>query len=230
MTRESKCRKCSKSCLNLYLPEEVLEEALTFVDYEPEDNVIQQGTPIYHYHLLCEGYVKVGSRNSDGKKTLFSFLHRPGIIEKACLHEGDNHYPLFATAITAARVGLISPNEFGRLQRKYPRFAKYVSATVSKELQFQFKKTAAKAWGGAKESLTWILTHFSSQLNGNTPTNGGPCDLHLSEQDLAQMLGFSRETVVRQLSSLRKKGLVRASRGSVIVLDPQGLIEEREKL
>ena len=86
---------------------------------------------------------------------------------------------------------------------------------------------AVKRWAGAKDSLIWLLVELYQKLNHRGGKDDKPLDLQMSEQDLANMIGVSRETVVIHLSQLRKKGLVRATRGSVILLDYPGLLEAK---
>ncbi|MDE1145503.1 MAG: Crp/Fnr family transcriptional regulator [Azospirillaceae bacterium] len=52
---------------------------------------------------------------------------------------------------------------------------------------------------------------------------GGPCLLPLSQEDLAGMLGLSRQTTNRALARLEKAGLLRRGYGGITVLEPASL-------
>lgn len=54
-------------------------------------------------------------------------------------------------------------------------------------------------------------------------TRGGPCVIDLSQDDLAGLVGCSREEVNRTLGRMRDAGLVATSRGKVEVLDLERL-------
>lgn len=224
-----RCSRCSVNCFSRHMPEGIFEEYVDFVDYESGDNVIQQGAPIQNYHILCEGYVKIGSRISSGKQAIFSLIHRPDIIEKPCIHNDQDYYPLYAVTVTPARIGLITVPRFEELLERYPKFTQCVSEMISQELEFQLRKIAVKNCSGSRETLIWLLSHYDSQLNGDSD-NGDVRDLHLSELDLAHMVGVSRETVVRHLSSMREKGLAKATRNSVVVLDHDRLTKAQSRL
>ena len=50
--------------------------------------------------------------------------------------------------------------------------------------------------------------------------------LKLSQTDLANMLGVTREAVNKQLGAWAQRGLIQHTRGTVIICDPQGLKQE----
>ena len=50
--------------------------------------------------------------------------------------------------------------------------------------------------------------------------------LKLSQTDLANMLGVTREAVNKQLGNWAQRGLIQHTRGTVIICDPQGLKRE----
>lgn len=229
MKNGNACSNCEQNCLNQFVPEEELEQVIYIVEYEPGETIIKQGSSVQNRYMLCEGKVKLGTRNSHGKQALFSLLCDPDIIEKSCLHSDRDHYVINAVAVTPATIGIISTDEFRRLVEKYPEISDYLTENVSRELDFQLQKSAMNRWAGAKENLFWLLITLYEKLN-HTGKDTGSLDLHLSEQDLADMLGVSRETVVVHMSSLKKRGLARATRGSVVILDYKGLVQAREEM
>jgi len=229
MTTPNSCSDCEQNCLNQFVPEEELNQSIYRVEYEPGETIIKQGSLIQNRYLLCQGKVKLGTRNAHGKQALFSLISEPEIIEKSCLHSERDHYQINAVAVTNATVGIISLNEFQRLIEKYPEISDYLAEEISKELDFQLQKSAMNRWGGAKENLFWLLVSLYEKLNHDGKDEDS-LDLHLSERDLADMLGVSRETVVVHMSSLRKKGLARATRGSVDILDYEGLVQAKEEM
>jgi len=51
----------------------------------------------------------------------------------------------------------------------------------------------------------------------------GAIDARLTQQELADMIGTSRETLATTISSLRERGIVEMARQRVVVLDPDRL-------
>ena len=229
MDKRHPCLSCERQCLNQFVPDEELVRSVDFIEYDSGETIIKQGKKIQNRYVLCEGYVKVGSMSSRGKKAVFSLLCDPEIIEKSCLHSNRDHYPINAVAATDVTVSIIAVNEFQRLVQKYTDLSDYITEEISRELDFQLQKAAMNSWGGSKENLIWLLLSLYQKLN-HVGNGNEPLDLHMSERDLASMLGVSRETIVIHLSSLKKQGLARATRGSVIVLDYDGLVRVKDNM
>lgn len=230
MEESHTCLDCSRHCLSSYVPKEELSQVVNVVGYRAGENIIKQGGSIQNRYILCEGLVKTEKRNSSGKKALLSLFNGAEIIEKSCFHSNRNHYPTDAVAITDSTVGIIAVKQFQDLLERFPRAFDFVTEEISRELDFQLQKLAVKRWSGARKSLIWLLVELYQKLNHRGGKDDKPLDLHLSGQDLANMIGVSRETVVIHLSQLRKRGLARATRGSVIVIDYPGLLEAKAKM
>ena len=56
-------------------------------------------------------------------------------------------------------------------------------------------------------------------------STNGPFVIRTTQQELADAIGISRESVVRALRVLQESGLVRTRRGSIVVPDPPALRE-----
>ena len=69
----------------------------------------------------------------------------------------------------------------------------------------------------AKKLLELASTH------GVARGRGVMLDLPLTQDELASMLGVTRESVNRQLARFRRLGLVAAEKRRFLVLDPEGL-------
>ena len=229
MDKRHPCLSCERQCLHQFVPDEELVRNVDFIEYDSGETIIKQGKKIQNRYVLCEGYVKVGSSNSKGKKAVFSLLSDPEIIEKSCLHSNRDHYPINAVAATDVTVSVIAVDEFQRMVKKHAGLSDYITEEISRELDFQLQKAAMNSWAGSRENLIWLLLSLYQKLDHGGKSNE-PLDLHMSENDLAGMLGVSRETVVIHLSSLKKQGLARATRGSVIVTDYDGLVQLKDNM
>jgi CRP-like cAMP-binding protein len=78
------------------------------------------------------------------------------------------------------------------------------------------------AYENVEERLAHILLSLG-QRYGVHEQDGLRIDLPLSQQDLAEMVGASRQMVNRELRKLAEKGLIHVERYRVTILDEQGL-------
>ena len=71
------------------------------------------------------------------------------------------------------------------------------------------------------------LIQLASQ-HGRQTTNGVIIDLKITQRDLGNYLGLTRETVSRMLGEFREAGLVELKGNSIVILDADGLKEVAE--
>jgi CRP/FNR family transcriptional regulator len=72
-----------------------------------------------------------------------------------------------------------------------------------------------------RERLVQVLLGLGEE-HGIDETEGIRIDLPLSQQDLADLVGTSRQKVNLNLRKLANQGLIRAERGRIIILDEEG--------
>ncbi|WP_246105415.1 helix-turn-helix domain-containing protein [Sporomusa termitida] len=72
-----------------------------------------------------------------------------------------------------------------------------------------------------------ILIRLSQQY-GRTVAGGVEIDLEMTRQDLANLIGTTRETVSRVLNSMRKDKVLHFADQKIIILDEQRLDRYRE--
>ena len=191
----------------------------TISNYDPGETIFHQGSPFQTYHVLTRGIVKSGTHAPAGQKVLLS-IHYPGdLLEVA--GAGRKRHKRFARALTKVQVGVIDKEDSKKLLEERPELFYRGIASISKELDFQHKITMAKAVGGTRGSILLLLKEC---LQRNSAKGNGE-RIKLSEEDMASLLGVSRETISRHLSVLREKGVARAVRKSVKIIDREQLME-----
>ena len=62
-----------------------------------------------------------------------------------------------------------------------------------------------------------------SEQYGKHPIVGGPVEVRLPQQDLADLVGTTRESVNKQLRAWEEQGIVELGRGRVVLKRPEAL-------
>jgi CRP-like cAMP-binding protein len=78
----------------------------------------------------------------------------------------------------------------------------------------------------ARTRLAILLLDLAEEHGVPAPRGGHSIGLPLSQQDLADAIGASRESVARALAAFRAAGVVRTARLEIIVIDPTALRAE----
>ncbi len=172
--------------------------------------------------VLCTGRVKLSTSSLDGK-TLIVRISEPGEVLGLPSAVTGNPYELTAEVIEPTQANFISRADFLSFLQEYGEVALRVAQQLGK--RYQAAVAEMRSIGLARSApeklarflLEWCVSH------GNTkePLRA---KLNFTHEEIAQMIGASRETVTRLLSDFKKKQLL-TIKGSTLTIPSRGAIE-----
>lgn len=190
--------------------------------------VFKRGEPIYlptdaaqAALVLAEGRVKVGSLTDDGKQTILTFIE-PGELfgELAVLDGGPREE--FAEAAEKSHVILIPADAVQRLIADNPKLALGVTKLIGLRRRKVERRLKSLLFRSNRQRLVSLLLELAEQYGqpSDDPLPGGVrLGIKLSHQDLASVIGSTRETVTVVLGELQNEGLVSVGRRKIALTD-----------
>ena len=171
--------------------------------------------------LLAEGRVKLSSVTPDGKQSIMALIV-PGELfgELALLGNGtrDEH----AETVLASTVVLLPVEAVEQLMSESPE----LSLGVTKLIGFRRKRIERRLQHLLFRSNRERLVHLLMELvenYGQRQSDGVGLNLKLSHQDLAGIIGSTRESVTVLLGELQLEGCLKISRQRIVIQDFQRL-------
>jgi CRP-like cAMP-binding protein len=168
--------------------------------------------------LLLSGRVKIVTSSEDGVESLLSVRGPGDLVGEFAAIDGA---PRLATAIALEPLEgvVLSADEFGAFLAVRPRASLELVRALVERLRESDRRRMEFGAHDVTGRLAWLL----AELSGQRPAVDGRSIVALSQQELAGLIGASRESVARALAALRRRGLVETGRRAVIVLDPAAL-------
>ncbi len=189
--------------------------------YAKEDAIFYQGDPGDTFYVILSGQVKVSVTSLDGQEAILVMLDAGESFGEFALLDDQ---PRSATIETTQRTEVLAlrKDDFRRLLRQMPDIAIGLLRVLTKRLRDtdQLVQDAAFLDVGdrlAKKLLTLMVTH------GRPSDRGIELNLHLTQQELASMIGATRESVNKQLGTFRDRGIVAVDRQRITILHPEQL-------
>ena len=173
--------------------------------------------------LLVRGRAKICSLTADGKQSILAFIE-PGELfgELAMVAAGTREE--YAEAIENSTVVLIPATEMNRLVAAHPDVSLGITKLMGLRRQRIERRLKHLLYHSNRERLVHLLFELSEQYG--KPTNSGvELGIKLSHQDLASVIGATRETVTVTLGELQNEGLVRVGRKSITLVDANRLAQ-----
>lgn len=174
-----------------------------------------EGQPARGVFILCIGRVKLSTSSTDGK-TLILRISEPGEVLGLPATVTGTRYELTADIIEPAQANFIARSDFLNFLRENGEAA----LRVAQQLGETYHSAIAEMRTiGLSHSASEKLARFLLEWAANCPEEKGQVRIKmtLTHEEIAQMIGSSRETVTRLLADFRRKQLVQVV-GSTLIL------------
>lgn len=183
--------------------------------------VFSEGDPGTTLYLIGEGEVKLTILSPDGREVVLALLGPGGFFGELALLDGEARSTTALVRIPS-KLFLLERAEFLKFLDGHPGAAASLLAAMSRRLRRTTDLIHDAVFLDGPTRLTKILLHLAEAGTRSGP-DGVLSAPRLTQEDLAEMVGGTRESINRWLRILAREGLVRRRRGAVEVSNPEGL-------
>jgi CRP-like cAMP-binding protein len=184
------------------------------------DVVVRQGDPIQALFLVTSGAIRLSSVTHDGREVVVGMLGTGEVFgESALLGEPS---PVEARAAGSADVVSLPIEHLREAMRHNPATSSEVLRLVASRLHRTALALEDSLTGDVPTRLSRRL-HDLARSHGTSSPDGVRIVVPITQDELARMVGASREAVNRTLGGLASRGLVRTSGRSIVIPDPAAL-------
>jgi CRP/FNR family transcriptional regulator, cyclic AMP receptor protein len=181
-----------------------------------------QGEVIYHMedpadalYFVRDGMVKISMYFPNGKEMILGLLGQYDIFGELLLLPSERR-PNQAEAVSDTTLIVMPEGDFQRLLQQQPQIAmKFIQVMSTRLWQAQLWQAEVGAFD-APGRLANLLLRLANDF-GQPGERGIVIDLQLTQQDLAKMIGATRETVSHSLAQLLEFGGVLRRRAPILV-------------
>jgi CRP/FNR family transcriptional regulator len=175
-------------------------------------------------YVLCSGRVKLSTTSRDGKVLILRMADAGELLGLSAVISGE---PYVVTAETAGpcHVNFIERDAFLKLMETNGEIGLRSAQVLSREFQSMYRDVhdlvLARSSAG---KLARLILSWSPGMQAESARTEIRVRTALTHEEMAQMIGSSRETVTRLLSELKKKELIRLE-GSTLVIRNRPALE-----
>lgn len=181
--------------------------------YRPSAVLLQQDARGAYVLALAEGRVLVSKAAADGEEMIMA-IGDPGEILGDMTVMDQAPRSATVTALTHCTVNVLSSEQFRALIRKHEAVemvARHAFARLREAELARFQMSTLPV----AQRLACALVRLMDASTGD--------GIELSQDQLARLIGSSRNTIVATLASLRAQGVITTSRRRVTISDPPAL-------
>jgi CRP-like cAMP-binding protein len=190
---------------------------------EQGDTIYQVGDLSDTVYVLKSGKIKLSRTSEDGKELILAYI-RPGEVFGELAITGQELRNGTATVVEDAFICSIRREHMNEYLTRNPKLAMEFSRVIGKRKQQIEARVIDLVTKDVRKRLADTLSDLASEF-GIEEDGGVRIDLPLTQSDLAQLVGSTRETTSTIFNEFRRDGLVEAEGRSIWVLDLDALID-----
>lgn len=183
--------------------------------------LFREGEPGDQMFVIVEGKVKLGQTSADGRETLLAVLGPGEMFGELSLFDPGLRTST-AAALTDAVVVALGHEQLRPLLSGRPEVAAALLQALARRLRRTNEAMADLVFSDVPGRVAKALMDLSAKF-GTRTADGIHVTHDMTQEELAQLVGASRETVNKALADFTQRGWIRIEPRQVIVLDVERL-------
>ena len=200
---------------------QTVQDSARMVDLRRRQRIYGPGDPDDHLFMLKSGIVKLSVTSPEGREIILGFVY-PGDVfgELAIVDDGPHDH--IAEAYEDAVVSSIDRDVLKPIMLESPRFAHGIMQLLAARQRAYRTRVEELLYKSAHARVAHTLLDLAGQ-HGVQDDQGVVIPLRLSQRDIANLVGLTRETVNFILKDLRQRNVIETQGRSIRVLSPNAL-------
>ncbi len=183
----------------------------------PRYNIIyRKGDPATHVYLLSEGAVKISTPGPDGREIIRQVLYPEAIFGELSAISEDSYHNSASALQFAVETWRIRSEDFRELMDSLPQLNSNVLNMLARRLRQCERQLESFVFKDARTRIVEFLKH-NARRHGKQVGIETLVRHNLTQQDIANFTGTSRQTVTIVLNDLRKTNQIHLSRHAVLI-------------
>jgi CRP-like cAMP-binding protein/ActR/RegA family two-component response regulator len=187
--------------------------------YKKKQDVYTEGSFPKGIYFISKGKIKIHRANETGKEFITE-LHKEGDFFGYLSLLQNEVYTNTATALEDTEIYRIPKEDFFSLLYKNSDVARKFIEMLSNNLVENEKQLVKLAYNSVRKRLAEALVKLSDTYKKKDEQK---FSMHVSREDLANMVGTATETVIRTLSDFKDEGLIEIKGGTITLINYEKL-------
>ena len=205
---DDELRRLESSCRTRQFP----RGAPVYLPAEISDSVL----------LVIRGRVKICHLTTDGKQSILAFIEPGELFGELAVVEPEQPREEYAETVEPSEIAAIAGATLRDLAERNPNLSLGISRLIGLRRRRIEQRLKHLLFLPSKERLCHLLLELAEQY-GTQTDDGVSLGIRLSHQDLAAVIGATRETVTVTLGELQEQGLLRTGRRRITLTNLEAL-------
>ena len=189
--------------------------------YQGGKVIFHQDDPGDRLHIIVKGIVKISILSPDGREKDIARLQLGECFGEMALLDGAPRSAT-ATAVEETVTLVLLREDFFRFFQEHPQIAVDITSVLVRRLRNANQMLGDTVFLPVPTRVAKQLLELA-EAHSNDPEGTSPTVVTVGQDELARLVGASRETVSRALNSYRRQGVLTTSHRRITITDLKAL-------
>ena len=185
--------------------------------YPAGSEIFSKGSPGSSMMAVLRGTLKMSSVSADGKEVVLNLMNPGDCFGEIALLD-DEARSTDAVAMTDCELLMLYRRDFMPILEKRADICLILLKVLCQRLRQTTEQVEDVLFRHLESRIAKALLHLAESASLHS-VQGIAVDLHLSQRELGNIAGCSRESVNKQLQIWHRAGLIDLSKGSIVIRD-----------
>jgi len=200
---------------------QALRAGVTDVELARGERLFDEGDAGDRLYVVLDGKIKLTRKSADGRENLISLMGPGEMFGELSLFD-PRPRTMGASAVTDVRLAALAHDDLRNWLTGHPDVAMHLLAALARRLRRTNEVMSDLVFtdvpGRVAKALLDLAARFGTQQEDGLQVNHD-----LTQEELAQLVGASRETVNKALADFVARGWIQLHPKSVLLIDPERL-------
>lgn len=191
--------------------------------FAANQTIFREGDASDTCYVVRSGHARAVRKHADGRTITLAHFGPGDIFGELAMFESERRSATVETLDEVEAVA-ITGDDMRRLLRDHPEISMKLVIALGRRLREANERLSRQSFQTVQSRVATVLSQLVERARGETDPDGdGDILLVITQSDIAQLAGSSRESASRFLAVLERAGVVTQGRGKVTVHDPAAL-------
>lgn len=190
---------------------------VSVLSFRTKENLFREGEPGITLFVLLHGKVSLTIHTRDGRELGLAVLGPGDVFGELALTTEERY--VTAHALTDVDAAVVRADETKALARHNPELLDDILSLIDERL----RRAVAVASELMSASLGVRIARHLLDLAIRGPASGDALEVLITQEELATLVGATREAVNRELRRFARRGWLRPGRGRIVLRRPEKL-------
>jgi CRP/FNR family transcriptional regulator, cyclic AMP receptor protein len=190
--------------------------------FDADEVIFREGDESDTCYVIRSGHARVMREHADGRSLTLARFGPGDIFGELAMFDDERRSATVEAADELETIAILG-RDMRRLLRRHAEISYALVVSLSRRLRETNERLTRQSFQTVQSRVAGVLTELAHTADHEGHDGEGGVLLKVTQAEVAQLAGSSRESASRFLAVLERAGVIEQGRGRILVLRPEDL-------